>query len=144
MVQRVSLFIGPEKDVINFAWKKLLFLCFIFLSSLDSHLAPKMNWERCSNWSFQQLLIRFIHYPRGHTLIRYGNRIFIKLSFSRRTRIFSMDYHIIKEDLHRKLGIFILPIVSDCTNVFIVTWLSYAEEELAYSLALAPDWLTKC
>ena len=48
-----------------------------------------------------------------------------------------------KEDLHRKLGIFILPIVSDWTNVFIVTWLSYAEEELTYSLALAPDWLTK-
>ena len=48
-----------------------------------------------------------------------------------------------KEDLHRKLGIFILPIVSDWTNVFIVTWLSYAEEELTNSLALAPDWLTK-
>ena len=48
-----------------------------------------------------------------------------------------------KEDLHRKLGIFILPIVSDWTNVFIVTWLSYAEEELTYSLATAPDWLTK-
>ena len=26
-----------------------------------------------------------------------------------------------KEDLYRKLGIFILPIVSDLTNVFIVT-----------------------
>ena len=50
----------------------------------------------------------------------------------------------IKEDLHRKLGIFILPIVSDWTNVFILTWLSYAEKELTNSLALAPDWLTKC
>ena len=29
-----------------------------------------------------------------------------------------------KEDLHRKLGIFVFPIVSDWTNVFIVTWLS--------------------
>ena len=48
-----------------------------------------------------------------------------------------------KEDWHRKLGIFILPIFSDWTNVFIVTWLSYAEEEPTYSLALAPDWLTK-
>ena len=48
-----------------------------------------------------------------------------------------------KEDLYWKLGIFILPIVSDWTNVFIVTWLSYAEEELTFSLALAPDWLTK-
>ena len=47
----------------------------------------------------------------------------------------------IKEDLHRKLGIFILPIVSDWTNVFIVTRLSYAEEELTNTLALAPDWL---
>ena len=35
-----------------------------------------------------------------------------------------------KEDLHRKLSIFILPIISDWTNVFIVTWFSYAEEEL--------------
>ena len=34
-------------------------------------------------------------------------------------------------------------IVSDWTNNFIVTWLSYAEEELTYSLAFAPDWLTK-
>ena len=49
----------------------------------------------------------------------------------------------IKEYLHRKLGIFVLLIVSDWSNVFIVTWLSYAEEELTYSLALAPDWLTK-
>ena len=49
----------------------------------------------------------------------------------------------IKEDLHRKLAIFVFPIVSDWTDVFIVTWLSYAEEELIYSLALAPDWLTK-
>ena len=47
-----------------------------------------------------------------------------------------------KKDLHRKLGIFILPIVSDRTNVFIVTSRSYAEEGLTYSLALAPDWLT--
>ena len=48
-----------------------------------------------------------------------------------------------KENLHRKLGIFILLIVSDWINVFIVTWLSYPEEVLTYSLALAPDWLTK-
>ena len=40
-----------------------------------------------------------------------------------------------KENLDRKLGI------SDWTNVFIVTWLLYAEEELTNSLA--PDWLTK-
>ena len=53
------------------------------------------------------------------------------------------EWALSKKDLHRKLGIFILPIVSDRTNVFIVTWLSYAEEELTYSLALAPDWLTK-
>ena len=45
---------------------------------------------------------------------------------------------------YRIESIFILPIVSDCTNVFIVTWRSYAEEELTYSLALATDWLTKC
>ena len=31
---------------------------------------------------------------------------------------------------YRIESIFILPIVSDWTNVFIVTWLSYAEEEL--------------
>ena len=48
-----------------------------------------------------------------------------------------------KEDLHRKFGFFILPIVSAGINVFIVTWLKYAEEELTYSLALTPDWLTK-
>ena len=47
-----------------------------------------------------------------------------------------------KEDLHRKFGFFILPIVSAGINVFIVTWLKYAEEELTYSLALTPDWLT--
>ena len=41
-----------------------------------------------------------------------------------------------KEDLHRNLGIFILPIVSDWTNVFIVTWLPYAEEELTNSLLI--------
>ena len=44
---------------------------------------------------------------------------------------------------YRIESIFVLPIVSDWSNVFIVTWLSYAEEELTYSLALAPDWLTK-
>ena len=43
-----------------------------------------------------------------------------------------------KEDLHRKLGIFVLLMVSDWKNVLIVTWLSYAEEELTNSLALAP------
>ena len=44
---------------------------------------------------------------------------------------------------YRIKSIFVLSIVSDWTNVFIVTWLSFAEEELTYSLALAPDWLTK-
>ena len=48
-----------------------------------------------------------------------------------------------KENLHRKLGIFIFPIVSVWTNVFIVTWLSYAVKELTNSLAFASDWLTK-
>ena len=48
-----------------------------------------------------------------------------------------------KDYLHRIASIFILPIVSDWTNVFIVTWLSYAEEELTYLLTLAPDWLNK-
>ena len=43
-----------------------------------------------------------------------------------------------KEDLHRKLGIFIFRL----NLVFFVTWLSYAEE-LTNSLVLAPDWLTK-
>ena len=38
---------------------------------------------------------------------------------------------------------YFFPTVSDWTNVFIVIWLSYAEEELTYSLALAPDLLTK-
>ena len=33
-------------------------------------------------------------------------------------------------------SIFIFQIVSDWTNVFIVTWLSYTKEELTYSLAL--------
>ena len=69
-----------------------------------------------------------------------------------RTEKYFMYYNIIasfrtgyyKEDLHRKLGIFIFPIVSDWTNVFIVTRLSYAEEELTNSLLLAPNWLTKC
>ena len=47
------------------------------------------------------------------------------------------------KDYTRIASIFVFPIVSDWTNVFIVTWLSYAEEELTYSLAFAPDWLTK-
>ena len=47
-----------------------------------------------------------------------------------------------KEDLHRKLGIFILPLVSDWTNVFIVTRLSYADEELRTNLlACTNSWL---
>ena len=54
------------------------------------------------------------------------------------------EWAVSKEDLLRKLGIFFLPIVSDWARVFIVTWLSYSEEELTNSLALAPDWLTKC
>ena len=44
-----------------------------------------------------------------------------------------------KEDWHRKLGIFILPIFSDWTNVFIGTWLSYAEEENL--LTCTSSWL---
>ena len=50
-------------------------------------------------------------------------------------------YHV--KDYTRIASIFLLPIVLDWTNVFIVTWLSYAEEELTNTLALAPDWLTK-
>ena len=69
---------------------------------------------------------------------------FFKLDCPTSSNTKSTNAHgIFKEDLHRKLGIFILQIVSDWTNVFIVTWLSYAEEELTNSLALAPDWLTK-
>ena len=35
---------------------------------------------------------------------------------------------------YRIKSIFVLPIVSDWTNVFIVTWLSYAEEEITFHL----------
>ena len=56
----------------------------------------------------------------------------------------SSTQDMIKDYTHytRIASIFVFPIVSDWTNVFIVTWLSYAEEEITYSLALAPDWLT--
>ena len=48
-----------------------------------------------------------------------------------------------KEDLHMKLEIFVLPLVSDWTNVFIVTWVSYAEEELTRSDILQGQALFK-
>ena len=37
---------------------------------------------------------------------------------------------VIGKDFTRIASIFVFPIVSDWTNVIIVTWLSYAEEEL--------------
>ena len=53
----------------------------------------------------------------------------------------AQETHKIKDST---ISIFVLPIVSDWPNVFIVTWLKYAEEELTDTLVLAPDWLTKC
>ena len=51
-------------------------------------------------------------------------------------------YHV--KDYTRIASIFLLPIVLDWTNVFIVIWLPYVQEEQTKSLSLAPDCFAKC
>ena len=107
----------------------------------------KYEWEKLSSKKLTKTFLKtsprntvqcsFTHWLNNSSVISLKNLVFLELYISD-----VADYIEVRSFcvLLMEAWYFHFLIVSEWTNVFIVTWLSYAEEELTYSLALAPDW----